>query len=342
MPNPFFYGGRVEPALFVGRQLELRAIFGCLEIAHTGQLQSVSVVGPHRMGRSSLLYYVAAQHERFLQTASSYRVAYISLHDAECHSPGGLLQKILRELHISTGGGKVSPAEFQHAIQTIRSKGLHPVVCLDEFEELIQTGAFDNAFFDSWRFLMSDSHIAFVIASTRPLSELVAPDKYTSSFFNIFTIVELGVFSAPEAELLVQRGQVCDQPFTDEDCRQMRMLGQGHPYKLQVAGEKIYSAKDQSAGMNWPQVKRAFARQMRQAGLLAKPSNWLLACFQTLLAFMRSVGRAILAVRRAKDEISDDMALWWGLGMLTVAILFALGIFQFAWLTKLISHWLGK
>ena len=55
MSNPFYYGGRVEPDQFVGRQSELRRIFAALEIAHTGQMQSVSVVGPRRIGKSSLL-----------------------------------------------------------------------------------------------------------------------------------------------------------------------------------------------------------------------------------------------------------------------------------------------
>lgn len=58
MPNPFFYGGRVDPSQFIGREKELRNIFNCLETAHTGQLQSVSIVGPHRMGRSSLAWAI--------------------------------------------------------------------------------------------------------------------------------------------------------------------------------------------------------------------------------------------------------------------------------------------
>ena len=68
MSNPFFYGGRVSPGFFVGRTQQLRRIYSCLEIANTGQLQSVSVVGPHRIGRSSLLNYVAEKYDLFLQS----------------------------------------------------------------------------------------------------------------------------------------------------------------------------------------------------------------------------------------------------------------------------------
>jgi len=54
MSNPFYYGGHVQPDQFVGRKAELRRIFSALETAHTGQLQSVSVVGPRRIGVSML------------------------------------------------------------------------------------------------------------------------------------------------------------------------------------------------------------------------------------------------------------------------------------------------
>ncbi len=67
MPNPFYYGGRVAPDQFIGRQAELRRIFAGLEVAHTGQVQSFAVVGPRCIGKSSLLYYVAQRYARYLQ-----------------------------------------------------------------------------------------------------------------------------------------------------------------------------------------------------------------------------------------------------------------------------------
>jgi len=51
MPNPFYYGGHVSPEQFVGRKAELARIFSALEVAHSGQMQSVSVVGPRRIGK---------------------------------------------------------------------------------------------------------------------------------------------------------------------------------------------------------------------------------------------------------------------------------------------------
>jgi hypothetical protein len=340
MPNPFFYGGRVEPGSFIGRKEVLRDIFNCLETAHTGQMQSVSVVGPHRMGRSSLLCYIAGRYALHLKTPAAYRIAYISLHDAECQTPGELLRKILKELRINLKSGKnVSASEFQQTLAQLKKQNIHPVVCLDEFEELIQTSAFNNDFFDSWRFLMSDSVIAFVIASAQPLYKLVAPGKYTSSFFNIFTVVELGEFTPEDVEQLIQRGRVCDRPFTDEDVKHMRLLGGRHPYKLQVAGAKIYLAKGE-ARMDWRKVKESVESQMKQGGL-EKQATWLRTIWQGLLGFLCSIGRAVLELRKGKDEISDTTALWWGIIVILIALFLLLGWIPISWLFKLGSHWLG-
>lgn len=65
MTNPYFFGGRVTPSQFIGREKELRNIFNCLEVVHSGQVQSVSIVGPHRIGRSSLLYFIANRYSRY-------------------------------------------------------------------------------------------------------------------------------------------------------------------------------------------------------------------------------------------------------------------------------------
>lgn len=82
MPNPFFYGGRVNPEQFVGRRAELQRIFAGLEVAHTGQMQSFSIVGPRRVGTSSLLFYVANRHAQYLGPSSS-----TGLRSSICRTP---------------------------------------------------------------------------------------------------------------------------------------------------------------------------------------------------------------------------------------------------------------
>ena len=72
MSNPFFYGGRItDPAQFVGREAELRRIFAALETAHEGQAQHISVLGPRRMGKSSLLLHVTQTYQQRLRHPES-------------------------------------------------------------------------------------------------------------------------------------------------------------------------------------------------------------------------------------------------------------------------------
>jgi hypothetical protein len=343
MPNPFFYGGKVSPNLFVGRSQQLRRIFSCLEIANTGQLQSVSIVGPHRIGRSSLLNYITAKYHQHLQSPHLYRFVYVSPHDANCHTAGEFLCKVLDALALPLHTHhNATLQEFQEAILLLNQNGIHPIICLDEFEDLLNTNSFSDGFFDVLRHLMSESALAFVIASTHPLSDLVLTEKYTSPFFNIFTIVQIGEFIVAEhldeADLIVDRGRQCDYPFSDAETRLMRKLAGRHPYKLQLAGSLIYQSK-MNGTVNSNSVKRDFKAQLKQAGLAKNLSRTLLK--QGKL-FVISVGKALLEVRRSKDEISESSAFWWGIGILAFLLLLIVGVIPMSLLLKFGSHWLGK
>jgi len=338
MSNPFFYGGRVSPGFFAGRTQQLRRIFSCLEIANTGQLQSVSVVGPHRIGRSSLLNYVAEKYDLFLQSPGSYLFVYVSPHDANCHTVGEFLGTVLDGLNLDLHTHhNVTLQEFQDAIVMLKQRGIHPVICLDEFEELLDSNRFSDEFFNVMRHLMSESSLAFVIASTEPLSDLVSPDKYTSPFFNIFTITEIGEFTADEVGLLLARGRQCDRRFSDADVLRMRKMGGRHPYKLQLAGSLIYQAKA-AGSVDWRAVDRDFKAQLKQAGLVRDQSK---AILQTLRGFVISVGRALLEIRRSREEISDSTALLWGIGIITFVLAILFGLIPVSIFLKFGSHWLG-
>lgn len=338
MSNPFFYGGKVSPGFFVGRTRQLRRIFSCLEIANTGQLQSVSVVGPHRTGRSSLLNYVAEKYDFYLQSPGSYRFAYVSPYDANCQTVPEFLCRVLDSLNLNLHTHhNVTLQEFQDAIGLLKQRGIHPVICLDEFEELLDASSFSDEFFNVLRHLMSESALAFVIASTEPLSELVAPGKYTSPFFNIFTITELGEFTLDEVGLLLERGRKCDRQFGDPDVLQMRKLGGRHPYKLQLAGSLIYQAKA-AGSVDWRSVRRDFKAQLKQAGLVRSHSR---AVLQTLRSFVISVGQAVLVFRRAREEVSDSVALWWGMVTIVFVLLLILGILPLSLFPKFVEL-LGK
>jgi len=333
MSNPFYYGGCVDPDQFIGRHAELRQIFAGLEVAHTGQMQSFSVVGPRRIGKSSLLYYVSQRYARYLHDAAPYRFAYIELQDARCHTLAGLLDEILKQLGAKRLGGHALPlVEFQEAIRALKADGILPVVCLDEFEELTyHRDQFTFECYESWRFLMNQHALAFITASKVPLMDLAQTLGYTSPFFNIFTHLTLGEFTDDEARELIARGAGCDRPFTPREQETLLHLAGRHPYKLQLTGSLLYLAKGKNGVVDWPALRRDFHRQLEAVGLEMPLPKTAGARLKSVLRWLGNapewLGRFILEslLRLKKDDVSQTTAWIAGTIVLLLAILILLG-----------------
>ncbi|MBM3129885.1 MAG: ATP-binding protein [Chloroflexi bacterium] len=271
MPNPFFYGGRVNPEQFVGRRAELQRIFAGLEVAHTGQLQSFSVVGPRRIGKSALLFYITNKFAAYLMQPALYRIGYIELQDANCRTLGGMLEIILKQLGVGQLSGKKTPlVEFQDAIIELKARGVFPVVCLDEFEELTaHPDQFKPDLYDSWRYLINQEAITFITASKSPLIDLAQDRGPTSPFFNVFSHLPLGELTDDEARELIARGAECDRPFTSTEQSDALLLADKHPYKLQLVSSLLYQAKADNRVVDWAELRREFVTQLQSVGLEA-------------------------------------------------------------------------
>lgn len=313
MPNPFFYGSRIEkPEHFVGRRAELRAIFSALETFADGQAQHVSVVGERRIGKSSLLYHVIQTYPQKLKHPQNYRFVFVDLDTAQCHTLPGLLQFILKGLGISAPA-QTSLARFSDEITRRRERDkICPVICLDEFEHLVSRGEhFPNQVYETFRSLASANVAAFLTASRTSLPDLIQQNSLTSTFPNIFSILHLNDLAPDEANLLIARAEACEPPFTPQSLKLLRKLGGAHPYKLQAAGSLIY-LHSSPRNPDEKKISALFQNQMGQAGLTPKktaaPGLWT-----RLLESLRASGRAILGIAREKDKISDESALLVGI-----------------------------
>lgn len=331
MPNPFYYGGRIEnPDYFVGRKAELQRIFNALETAHTGQVQHVSVVGPRRMGKSSLLYHVLQTYPQKLQNPTQYRFVYIDLSDPHCDSLPGLLDHILDGLHISHPA-QPTLARFQETIQRLREKEhCTPVLCLDEFEHLVEKPQeFPEALYDAWRSLGANNQVAFLTASKTSLRELADQERLTSLFFNIFTHLPLKELPDPEARALIERGLDCDRPFSPEDCERLLCLAGNNPYKLQLAGSLLYQAKAEG-NTDWKHLEAEYLQQENYIFAAtpppAKASFWerLKIATISVLRWPRHIGRFVLELANRKD-FSETTALLVGYLLILLAVALLLG-----------------
>ena len=96
MDNPFTQRRMIrDSAKFFGRKEELHHI-----VNHLQTMQSVSIVGERRIGKSSLLYNLYQTGTEKL--GERYRFIYIDLQDVRNHSDcGKLFENILKSTDIS-------------------------------------------------------------------------------------------------------------------------------------------------------------------------------------------------------------------------------------------------
>jgi hypothetical protein len=344
MPNPFFFAGKItNPKHFVGREKEIKKIFGYLNTNHTGQIQHVSVVGERRIGKSSLLYHLSQIYSTQLADHANYRFLYLDLDSPHCHTQFGLLQHILEKLDLPAPAQPSLTRFYDLIEQEHEKRNLWPVFLLDEFEHLPQRAQeFPDPFYETLRSLGNNNLVGLVTASQSNLSDLASQGKLTSPFFNIFHQIDLKEFSYIEANALLNRGRVSDQIFADEDCQQILKLAGNHPARIQVVASLVYESKASGGKTDWKAIKAEAVKDppfnVRPPGTENK-TNWWIAPFKWLFwRVPEYVGHTFLVIigRGAQtNETTDRM-----MGYILFAILIGLGFGILSWplITKMIRR----
>lgn len=253
--NPFFHRGAIRrPEEFHGRQAEIAQILGLLRNG-----QSVSLIGPRRIGKSSLLLHVARPPVRTAQQMDPPQALFTVI---DCQEFGGsppeeIYEALLAELMDNAAAADVTIDEvarygtyrsLDRVLNHIHRKGISVVVLLDEFELLAANERLTPYFFARLRGLTTKYGLAFLTASQRPLFDITADEEILSSpFFNIFVTLPLGLYSETEARaLLYKRLEGTDVSFSAALCDHLLYLVGPHPFFLHIAGYHAFQAR--SAG----------------------------------------------------------------------------------------------
>jgi hypothetical protein len=327
MPNPFYYGGKITvPTQFVGRRTELSFVLQRMQAA---QMTSVGVTGPRRIGKSSLLYHIYQTHPQSLTNPAGFLVAYVTLQDVSVRTQAGLVGELSAQLararsrHTAAASLPPWPAPcpdlitFRGGLQAMAAAGLRSVLCLDEFEALLEEPRqFDDRFYDGLRAMMDDQLLMLIIASARPLSYYGSRYRLVSRFFNLGATLPLGEFNAAEADaLLMLPAEPGGPPALGAQDRALALeLGGRRPQLLQMAAAYLYTANTEGHDEAW--VRRQFAAQ-------AAPYRTLRARLQAfgarLLRSPAALGRAAGRIGRTWDEIGN-----WIVGLVIVLLLLLL------------------
>jgi hypothetical protein len=249
--NPFTYGNPIsDPRRFFGRVREVEQIFGRLR---NEEFESSSVVGDRRIGKTSLLNYLADPGIRAAHglEPERYNFFYVDLQMVdEGMGPEQLWRRLLvlmrRQYTAERIAGVLAALEqcerlttfdLDELFQEVDDKGLHIVFLLDEFERVTENANFGPDFYYGLRSLIIRHKVAMVTSSRLELIELCHSEAVKSSpFFNIFANINLRLFSDADWQLMVSRslGRTGVR-FSDQEMEQVIDLAGLHPYFLQAA-----------------------------------------------------------------------------------------------------------
>lgn len=247
--NPFFHRGairRVEN--FFDRENETAQILGLLRNG-----QSVSLVGPRRIGKSSLLIHLTRPEVRAPLQLDPPHALFVLV---DCQELGGAppeevyealllgLQEAAQEAGLSFENEE-PPGTYRaldRMLSQIARKRVIVVLLLDEFELLAANEHLTPYFFARLRGLTTKYGLAYLTASQRPLFAITAAEEILSSpFFNIFVTLPLGLFSAENGRSLVQqRLKNTGVSFSAELTNHLLHLVGPHPFFLHIAGYHAY------------------------------------------------------------------------------------------------------
>lgn len=247
--NPFFHRGRPirDPAYFYGRQYEVSQ---CLQSIRQGQ--SVSIIGPSRIGKTSLLLHLSnpevfGAHDLVPErscwvyidcaTWSTLQVndVYAQLMELTCD--------VLEENPTYRYLASVPPASgpfraFTQFIRTLMRERIHLVFLLDRFDALSANPHLDEYFFSFMRSLANSRGVVYVTASTVPLVELTYDrvNSLSSPFHNFPVPMHLGLFDSSDVEtFLTSLSARANRQFEASTVHALRDLAGSHPLLLQIA-----------------------------------------------------------------------------------------------------------
>jgi hypothetical protein len=218
--------------------------------------QCVSIVGPRRIGKTSLLFHLCDSE---VQKKHNLGEEYLSIY-IDCQGLGSLekpqfyqwLWKEAKRTLADWGETDIwvesitSFSEFCKAMITIEGKGYKPAFLFDEFEAIALNSDLDQDLFFNLRSLVPT--VTYIVASQDSLYNLIYVDMsiLSSPFFNIFAESHLGFLKPEEAKemvvgLLKENGQ--ESLFTGEDIAFVFEIGGYHPFFLQLACFYLFEQK---------------------------------------------------------------------------------------------------
>lgn len=250
MRNPFDHPTTIRnPEYFVGREDELKRIINLIK-----DRQNVSLVGPKRIGKTSLLNYMRQKMRPggCQSDESEFLFFYLDLQRSSMKAQVDLLDDVLAALREQS---QEHPAkemeksdELTALLEEFQRRNLHPILMIDTFDEIVRYKQLDSSVFDFLRSQGLSGNISYVIASVEEMGDIFRKlwptNGMISPFDNIFGTVRLSSFSSAEAHwLLAHFSQREGLPFSELEINWVLERAGQHPFLLQQVAALLFQAK---------------------------------------------------------------------------------------------------
>jgi hypothetical protein len=198
LDSPFIYGRMItDPNMFWGRYRESYELRARLQ-----NMQSTSIVGPRRIGKSSLAYFVYKTAPEVFDNA--YKFVWLDGQSNHANSVQDFCLSVASKsslAYVPTQDHKSCLMNFEDAVLSYDKK---LVLIINEFELLTDENhktEFDIQFFNTFRLLAEQGLCALITTSNQSIQDLCKHVLGISSpFYNILSQITLSAFSDEEAQ----------------------------------------------------------------------------------------------------------------------------------------------
>ncbi len=275
--NPYIYRGPVRSApMFFGREHELREI-----VAFLNGNQSVSIVGPRKIGKTSLLFHLQRREKwEYLGLHPNTLLAYLDCEvlNGGCHEDifGAFAAEISAVLDehglppepdLEAALNRPNRLSFERAVRKLNQRDLRVALVMDEFERLSTNPNLDVNFFNALRSAAGRYQLAYITASAQPLIQLTysgrSQEILSSPFFNIFAPLFLSMMPEAEARQAISgpaQAAWVGFPKNVEDF--IYDLVGGHPLGIQIACFHAYDLLHQDPTPNLAEIERRAMQEL--------------------------------------------------------------------------------
>jgi hypothetical protein len=259
-----------HPGMFYGRAALVKRIMSRLSGA---TVQSISLVGERRIGKSSLLNHLRAPQTRLarLDPPDQCLFLFIDFQQTRNLDQGQFFSVVFAEARRQLGGivEASAPADdegMRLLCEAVTAAGLKLVFLFDEFECVTRNEKLRPDFYSFLRSLANSWSVGFITASGRDLKQMCASREIGDSpFFNIFSVLHVGLLEKAEALALVSEPSAARGIPLAAVCDAILEQSGLHPFFLQIACSAWFEHLEGTGGRAEDLVGKAVPHEVAEA-----------------------------------------------------------------------------